>query len=1124
MAHKRSFTRPFAVLFLSILLPVLAASQPAARLAAHLASLDASGDAPGHAVLAPAAPTARLDRMLLLLVPPADRQQALTAKLASLQNSSSPGYHHWLTAAEFADSYANSESDVAAMTAWLRGAGFEIAPLPAGRGWIEFSGTVSQVEAAFRTPIYLVSTGGSTRAVVAGSIRIPAAFSPMVAGLVSLDGSLASMALAPPAPMTMNAADLAAQSSVAAAPALTPQLAARLLHLDSLHAAGTVGTGQTIAIATRSNVRSEDVAAFRAAFGLPAKPLAIRPNGPDPGQTADQPGATLLASWAGAAAPAANILLVPAATTAATDGLDLSLAALVDQALAGTVAVGYSNCEAALSPAHQAFYAALYRQAAAQGISIVAAAGDSGAAACHVAGSSAAVTSGYAVNALAATARNTAVGVAAFADRGATSFSAWAPVNPADPAFAGGGGASMAQARPAWQPVPSSGTASGQPAALFSGHRLLPDLAMPTAMDAGLNPGLAFCLGGASATGGCTLFRSGGSGAAAALVAGIAALIDQKNGAQGNLSPSLYRLANAPGVFADVAQGDAFLRCAAGTVGCTDEGQIGYAAAPGYDLATGLGVVNAQALVTNWARPQVTGSDAATVQVTTPAQTVNPSAALTLSATVQGSSAVGNPTGTVVFIDTSNNNAQLATVSPLVASGTSAATAAAPVTSVLTLGTHNIAAQYSGDANYSSETSSSLTIAVAKGVTTITVAANPATLTAGSSIALTATIAPNPAIPGTATPTGTVNFYDGTTLLGTANVASSAASLTGVLLSGSVNHSITAAYSGDANWLTSNSAALLLQSPLLGDTITLTASPTNPAPGQSVVLTATVTPLVLPAATAEQYPTGTVTFYDGTTAIGAGALTPSASATALDSAVATLSISTLPGGADQISAAFSGDLTYLPETSNILPLTIQNFTIAPAVSNVGANLTIAQGGAGSAAYVITGTGGFNGLVQVVCSVPAQDDMTCTATPQDVAPPAMVTFVVQTFSTGTTPPTAALRRPWLPGGRARSVARAVSGTALALLGFLLLPFGRRARVLIRAEAAQKARRFLVLLLTLCGFAGLGLGCTSSNTVIGSGTPLQVATATITASANINNTVVSQSVYLTVNVIAAGTTAP
>ena len=159
--------------------------------------------------------------------------------------------------------------------------------------------------------------------------------------------------------------------------------------------------------------------------------------------------------------------MVPAATTNATDGLDLSLAAIVDQALAHTVAVGYSACEAGLSAAHQAYYSAVYRQAAAEGIAVIAATGDSGASACHPAGSDAPVNSGYGVNALASTPWNTAVGVAAFGPAGPaagnTALAAWSPASAADRAYASGGGSSTIYAEPNWQPVPAELSATGTP-------------------------------------------------------------------------------------------------------------------------------------------------------------------------------------------------------------------------------------------------------------------------------------------------------------------------------------------------------------------------------------------------------------------------------------------------------------------------------------------------------------------------------------------------------------------------------------------------------------------------------------------------------------------------------------
>ena len=405
--------------------------------------------------LGAAPPNQSLGRMLLLLAPAPAQQQALAAELASLQNPSSSSYHHWLTPQAFAQSYANHPSDVAAVAAWLESQGFAVAPLPAGLGWIEFSGTMAQVEQAFGAQVDMVaipgSTGsGNTRAVLTTSIMVPGALSPVIAGLVSLDGALSMPALTAPQPLTVSAADLASLTSPANAAAFTPHLAAQLLNVTPLLSQGVNGAGQTMAIVSRSNINSADVAAFRSAFGLPASPLQISVNGPDPGLADDQAEATLAASWAGAAAPGAQILLAPAATTAATDGVDLSLADLVDNDLANVIAVGYSACEAALSPAHQAFYSALYQQAAAEGITVIAATGDSGAAACTPAGGTVPVNTGLAVNALASTPWNTAVGVAAYgaggAAAGTSALTAWSPADPdnpayapADPAYASGG-------------------------------------------------------------------------------------------------------------------------------------------------------------------------------------------------------------------------------------------------------------------------------------------------------------------------------------------------------------------------------------------------------------------------------------------------------------------------------------------------------------------------------------------------------------------------------------------------------------------------------------------------------------------------------------------------------------
>jgi hypothetical protein len=1487
MKYRARFTLSLAVLLLTSLVGSTPAGSEtlASRLAGDWRSVTpiaaSKPPVPFAAVDQGAAPgSARLERMLLLLQPSAAQQQALATELAAQQNVSSAEYHRWITPQAFADSYANSASDVAAVAAWLSSQGFQVAALPAGRGWIEFSGTVAQVEQAFSTQVDLVTVDGLSRAMLTGSISVPVAMQPLVKGLVSLDGSISTAALTAPRAVNASAAALAAQSSPNQVEALTPRMVAQLLHWDALNTAGVTGAGQSIAIATRSNVLPGDVAAFRSTFGLPASSLAILPSGADPGLTDDETAAVLAASWAGAAAPGAQIVLVPAATTAATDGLDLSLAAIVDQQLAQTVAVGYSDCEASLSAAHQAFYAALYQQAAAEGISIIAATGDSGASACQAAGGSAAVSSGYGVNALASTPWNTAVGTASFgtsgAAGGATSLAAWSPASASDPGYASGGGNSLLYARPSWQPATASGVHADvvSATALSSGFRLLPDLALPTAMDSGANPGLAFCLSASNTSTGCTLVRSGGSSASAALFAGIAALVAQKDGAQGNLNATLYSLRNTSGVYADVTEGSAQLTCVAGSAGCSETQQIGYSAATGYDLATGLGAVNAQALVNNWARamatttaytPTVTSSftsgtatpfsftgsipvyatvdalaysvgvssyeplvgnvqfyaylapaappsgtasytsgayaidvtypnttvgsaeymsattstlnippcslavsanqynlygeftdttagqyygpstsylnlpfyvDAATtttkfsssnINTTTAGTAISLSALVAASDTtspVTGNAACVINAGTVVFTDAttgttlgsatvssgsatatlapftalgshtinavftpSNGNWQSSkntdalssstqsvyvnagattvslasnlsgsttttgssviltatvyptsssltswstiaggtvsfqdngttmgtgtvscttgtnctatytavptaagsnvftavygangiwaassassstnTVTVTVAAGTPTVTvtatpasvaygsavsitaaltatttatytmngtvkfyadygtasqvllgsasvagnAATLSTSVITGGAHTISASFTtSDTNWASTTatssvSASVTVTTAASVTTLT--ATPTALTAGAvstSVTLTAALTPASTTVTTYSLTGTVIFYDGTTKLGSVPVASNSATLT-VKLSNSVNHSITAVYSGDTNWVASTSTAVVLDATILPVTIVLTSNLTTAGTEQAVVLTATVTPTSTPATGSEQNPSGTVIFYDGTTVIGSATLVASTGY----SSVATLTISTLPGGNDTITAVYGGDTAYATATSNAVTVEVQDFSITASASNPATNLVIVQGSSGTASFALTALGGYAQEIQVVCSVPSQDDMTCTASPQQIYAPGTVTFSVATFTSGSTAKNHSF---WPP---------VAGGTALALLGFFLLPFGKRARLLVDRSAGERGRRFVVLLLLLVGLSATGVGCTSSvsGTNGTGGTPLGVATLTITASAYVNNVVVGHSVYLTVDVVA------
>ena len=1125
----RSYRLPLASVLLGLLACSIAVAQSlpsasASRVAGDWRStapvvLPGSGPAAnfGAPDLGTAASNQILGRMLLLLAPASAQQQALATELASLQNRNSPDYHRWLTPSAFAQAYANSPSDVAAVTAWLESQGFTVAPLPASLGWIEFSGTVAQVEQAFGAQIHAVGVPGGTRLVLTTGISVPGALAPLVRGLVSLDGTVSAPALTTPQPLTVSAADLAALSSPLNAAALTPRLAAQLLDFAPFTSAS--GAGETIAIVSRSNVNSTDVAAFRSAFALPASPLVVALDGPDPGLTGDQAEATLAASWAGAAAPGAQILLVPAATTNATDGVDLSLAAVVDRRLANVVALGYSACELSLGSAHQAFYSALYQQAFAEGISIVAASGDSGAAACNVAGSTAPVATGLGVNGLASTQWNTVVGVAGYSAGGAAAgkaaLSAWSPSNAADPGYAGGGGRSTSHARPDWQPVPArleSGAATQ--------NRLLPDLALPTAIDSGFNPGLAFCLGSATVSSGCTLVRSGGSGVATAIFAGVAALIDQQHGAQGNLAPGLYAASLIGGVFSDVQQGAAQLPCVAGTSGCGAGGQIGYAAASGYDLATGLGVPDVQLLVKSFAVPAaaITPNASLTISPVQANNAYNPTAVVTFTARLVDPTGAGIPAGTVVLSDLSNYDVLTPTTS-LTSSGSAATGSSATFTLELSNfynyagpKTYNLGIFYNDPAGtyVSFDSSTLLTVTAAPSPTVLTITPSSTSLALGSNVIVTVTagVAASGPPAGSVAPTGAVTLYVSGVAL-TPVSFSTTGGVTSAAFSFQVTqatNSIYASYQGNSNYSAATTNPYTLTASKAATSVVLTSNYTTVEPGVAVVLTATVTPSAAPSSGTSS-PTGTVVFYSGTAVVGSGTLSAVAGA---DYSTATLTIQTLPGGMDSITAVYLGDTNYGSSTSNPLSIDIQGFTLTASPSNPPENLDIVQGGAASESFVVTGVGGYASTVQVICTVPTQDDMTCSVSPQQVTPTGTVTFVVQTYVTGG-PEYSLTVKPQKPDSLWPGAA---GGVALAALVFFLLPAGRRARTFLR----QGPRQFLVLLMLLAGLVGAAVGCTGSAALTPYGTPLGVSTLKVTATAYVNNVVTSQSVYFTVNVTA------
>ncbi len=168
----------------------------------------------------------------------------------------------------------------------------------------------------------------------------------------------------------------------------------------------------------------------------------------------------------------------------------------------------------------------------------------------------------------------------------------------------------------------------------------------------------------------------------------------------------------------------------------------------------------------------------------------------TFTATVSSSAGVP-PDGSVQFLV---NGAAYG--SPVALSGATAQLAISePV------GNYTIAAQYTGDANYAAtlpaaETSASLTVNLGGSQTSLQSSENPSNF--GDSVTFTATVSSTSSASGLATPTGQVEFFDGSTLLDTATLSGGAASYTTSSLLVGANQQIEAAYLGDSNYNPSN--------------------------------------------------------------------------------------------------------------------------------------------------------------------------------------------------------------------------------------------------------------------------------------------------------------------------------
>jgi subtilase family serine protease len=758
---------------------------------------------------APAA--TQLTSMRLVLSHSAQQKAAMDAFMARQLDPSSPDYHQWLTPQQFGELYGPAESDIAAIIAWLQSHGLNVDDVPPARNNIAFSGTVAQVEAAFRVSIHSYNAGGQPFLSNTADPTIPTALAPVVSGVAQLN-------TIHPRPHNIRGRDgqfdpathrLVPLGNSAVRPELTtgsggsynlylvPADAATIYDTpNSFNAAfasgGTsyTGSGVTIGVVGDALIQAGTVVDYRSKFLNDSTAPTINNVAPAATMGGDTDEGYLDVEIAGGLAPGASLVFYT------SSDLPTAIAQAIKDPMIDILSVSFGECELALGTSGNQLLSGWWQQASMAGIAVVVSTGDSGSADCDDNNTETSAIHGLQVSGFASTPYNIAVGGTDFSSliggfttyvNTANSTSATTPYLSAksyipeaawndstvndtgswemdipftDPMkgnatniIAGGGGVSgcststgstctSGYAKPGWQQgsgVPGDGARDVPDVALFSGNGF-DGASWLVCTDDAASGGTAGqtdnCVAASNSQFAFAAF--GGTSTAAPAFAGILALVEQKTGGRlGLAAQPLYNLFNstrASAVFHDVATGNNSVVCTAGSTSDCQKNTAGnyfltgYDTTAGYDLATGMGSVDATQLVNNWG--SVTGSGTATLTLTPSATAISSIQPLTVTVMVAGSGSFGTPTGTVTLTDNANYNSSTALVA-----GAASFTIAA---GTLQAGTDALTATYSGDANYAI-TSASVNITVTA-VSYALSATTPASVTPGNTVTSTLTV------------------------------------------------------------------------------------------------------------------------------------------------------------------------------------------------------------------------------------------------------------------------------------------------------------------------------------------------------------------------------------------------
>lgn len=561
-------------------------------------SLPAAAAASGmHAAAAPAGP-ARASRRLQLVLPLVTDTHGLTRFADAVSTPGSPLYGHYASVAWLARRFGARPGVRRRVVAYLRAHGASDVSVDASGQLVDAQMDVAAAERAFGVTLAPRRGPRDSRYLApAATVRVPRPLRGLIGGVVGLDTAPIAADTLPESSGYAGPDPGATPSGCAAGIAqggFTPNEYLSAYQYAPLQQQGLLGQGERVALIEIDGFRPADLQTFASCFGYTLPPIrrtAVGVSGPLPAGGE----ATLDIEVLDAVAPRLRSIDVYETGSLAADVLralaqPLQRARFKPQVISISLGLCESEALQSVGRAGIAAVETVLKVAAAAGVSVLGASGDTGSADCRQTGASPpAPLPALAVNFPSSSPWVTSVGGTNFnlgPQNQIVSQTVWNDAGVL-PGSAGGGGLSQLFPRPSWQS-----------AVVASPWRAQPDVAML----ADVSPGYAVYCSAQQNCEGRGWLSFGGTSAATPLLAGGFALVDellrhQDRNSLGLANPLLYRLGNdattAPQVFYDVTTGSndigPFIQADQQPLGCCT-------AQPGYDQASGWGGVNLNGL------------------------------------------------------------------------------------------------------------------------------------------------------------------------------------------------------------------------------------------------------------------------------------------------------------------------------------------------------------------------------------------------------------------------------------------------------------------------------------------------------------------------------------------------